>query len=56
MRSIGLPLLHAEEVAGVVSSMFVDIRARMAFVPALFKALAADPEWRRGLVAGAHDL
>ena len=44
MRSIGLPLLHEEEVEGVVSSVFVDIRARMPFVPALFKALAADPE------------
>ena len=44
MRSIGLPLLHEEEVEGVVSSVFVDIRARMPFVPALFKALAADPD------------
>ena len=44
MRLIGLPLLHEEEVEGVVSSVFVDIRARMPFVPALFKALAADPD------------
>src|SRR5712692_9463419 len=44
MPPIGLPLLHEEEVDGVVSSVFVDIRARMPFVPALFKALAADPE------------
>jgi len=40
----GLPLLHEEEVDGVVAAVFVDIRARMPFVPALFKALAADPE------------
>ena len=44
MRSIGLPLLHEEEVDGVVASVFVDIRARMPFVPAAFKALATDPE------------
>jgi hypothetical protein len=44
MPSIGLPLLHEEGVDGVVASVFVDIRARMPFVPALFKALAADPE------------
>jgi hypothetical protein len=44
MRPTGLPLLHEEEVEGVVSSVFVDVRARMPFVPALFKALAADPE------------
>ncbi len=44
MRPIGLRLLHEEEVEGVVSSVFVDIRARMPFVPALFKALAADAE------------
>ncbi len=44
MRLIGLPLLHEEEAEGIVSSVFVDIRTRMPFVPALFKALAADPE------------
>jgi hypothetical protein len=44
MQSIGLTLLHEEEVEGIVSSVFLDIRARMPFVPALFKALAADPE------------
>ena len=44
MRPIGLRLLHEEEVEGVVSSVFVDIRARMPFVPALFKALAADAD------------
>jgi hypothetical protein len=44
MPPVGLPLLHEEEVEGVVASVFVDIRARMPFVPALFKAFAADPE------------
>jgi hypothetical protein len=44
MQSIGLPLLHEEDVEGVVSSVFLDIRARMPFVPALFKVLAIDPE------------
>jgi hypothetical protein len=44
MRRIGLPLLHEEEAEGIVSSVFVDIRARMPFVPAVFKALAPDPE------------
>ena len=44
MPSIGLPLLHEDEVEGVVSSVFVDIRRRMPFVPALFKALAGDAE------------
>src|SRR5207245_2351336 len=44
MPPTGLPLLHEEEVDGVVASVFVDIRARMPFVPALFKALAADPK------------
>jgi hypothetical protein len=44
MPPIGLPLLHEEEVDGVVSSVFVDIRKRMPFVPALFKALASDSE------------
>lgn len=32
-----------EDVSGLVASVFVDIRARMPFVPAIFKALAADP-------------
>jgi hypothetical protein len=44
MPPIGLPLLHEQEVDGVVASVFVDVRTRMPFVPALFKALAADPE------------
>ena len=40
----GSPPLHEEEVGGVAASVFQDIRARMPFVPALFKALADDPE------------
>lgn len=30
--------------AALVSSVFLDIRARMPFVPAIFRALASDPE------------
>ena len=41
---VGLPLLHEEDVEGIVSSVFLDIRRRMPFVPALFKALATDPD------------
>lgn len=44
MPSVGLPLVHEEDADGVVASVFVDIRSRMPFVPALFKALAGDPE------------
>jgi len=44
VSSVGLPLVHEEDADGVVASVFVDIRARMPFVPALFKALASDPE------------
>lgn len=32
-----------EDVDGLVSSVFLDVRARMPFVPAIFKALAAEP-------------
>lgn len=42
----GLPLLHEEQVGGLAASVFQDIRARIPFVPALFKALADDPEAR----------
>jgi len=42
--SAGLPLRHEEDVEGVVASVFVDVRRRMPFVPALFKALAHDPD------------
>ena len=44
MSSVGLPLVYEEDADGVVASVFVDIRARMPFVPALFKAMARDPE------------
>lgn len=40
----GLPLRHEEQVAGLAARVFQDIRSRMPFVPALFKALADDPE------------
>jgi hypothetical protein len=40
----GLPLRHEEQVAGLAASVFQDVRSRMPFVPALFKALADDPE------------
>lgn len=43
-ESTGLPLRHEEEVEGIVASVFQDIRGRMPFVPALFKALADDSE------------
>ncbi len=40
----GLPLRHEQDVDGVAASVFRDIRRRMPFVPALFKALAHDPD------------
>lgn len=40
----GLPLRHEEDAEGVVASVFLDVRRRMPFVPALFKALAHDPD------------
>lgn len=36
-------LRHEEEAEGPVSAVFRDVRRRMPFVPALFKALAFDP-------------
>lgn len=39
----GLSFRHEEEAQGLVSSVFRDVRSRMAFVPALFKALAVEP-------------
>jgi hypothetical protein len=36
-------LLHEEQATGLVLSIFSDVRARMPFVPAIFKALARDP-------------
>ena len=44
MRPVGLELLHEDEAEGIVSSVYADVRRRMPFVPALFKALAADPD------------
>jgi len=44
MTPVGLQLVHEDEAEGLVSAVFVDVRARMPFVPALFKALAGDPE------------
>jgi hypothetical protein len=36
-------LVHEEDATGVVLSVFADVRARMPFVPAIFKALAREP-------------
>ncbi|MGH3022401.1 MAG: hypothetical protein ACRDNI_01985 [Gaiellaceae bacterium] len=36
-------LLHEEDARGLVLSVFTDVRARMPFVPAIFKALAREP-------------
>jgi hypothetical protein len=36
-------LLHEEDAGGLVLSVFADVRARMPFVPAIFKALAREP-------------
>ena len=40
----GFTLRYEDEAEGVVASVFRDVRARMEFVPAIFKALAPDPE------------
>lgn len=37
-------LRYEEEAEDTVASVFLDVRARMPFVPAIFKALAPDPE------------
>ena len=39
-----LPLRHEDEATGLVAAIFADVRRRMSFVPALFKALAVDPD------------
>jgi hypothetical protein len=39
----GPPLVHETEAAGLVTAVYADVRRRMPFVPALFKALATDP-------------
>lgn len=38
-----LPMRLEEEAEGLVSAVFRDVRQRMPFVPAIFKALAFDP-------------
>ena len=40
----GIRYRHEEDAEGVVGSVFRDVRTRMAFVPAIFKVLAGDPE------------
>jgi len=40
----GFTLRYEDEATGVVASVFRDVRARMQFVPAIFKALAPDPD------------
>lgn len=37
-------LRYEEDAEGIVAAVFLDVRQRMAFVPAIFKALASDPE------------
>ena len=37
-------LRYEDDAEGIVAAVFLDIRKRMAFVPALFKALASEPE------------
>lgn len=39
----GFTLRYEEDAEGVVAAVFCDIRKRMEFVPAIFKALAPDP-------------
>ena len=41
--SSGLTLRYEEDAEGDVAAVFCDIRMRMEFVPAIFKALAPDP-------------
>src|SRR5262245_14256918 len=36
-------LVHEEDARDLVLSVFTDVRARMPFVPAIFKALAQEP-------------
>ena len=43
MTTTPFPLRHEDEATGLVAAVFADIRRRMAFTPAIFKALAADP-------------
>ncbi|HUG65889.1 MAG TPA: hypothetical protein VMK83_11780 [Gaiellaceae bacterium] len=44
MTDVPFELRHEADAEGVVAAVFADIRRRMTFVPAIFKALAVDPE------------
>jgi hypothetical protein len=43
VRRTPFSLRHEHEATGDVAAIFADIRKRMSFTPAIFKALAADP-------------
>lgn len=43
MEQTPFTLHHEEDATGLVSLVYADIRRRMTFVPAIFKALAGDP-------------
>ncbi len=43
MSTSGFSLRHEEDAEGIAAAVFCDIRKRMEFVPAIFKALAPDP-------------
>lgn len=43
MEHTPFALHHEADATGVVSAAYADIRRRMTFVPAIFKALAGDP-------------
>lgn len=43
MEHTPFTLHHEEDATGLVSLVYADIRRRMTFVPAIFKALAGDP-------------
>jgi hypothetical protein len=43
MTDTPFSLRHEDEATGLVAAVFTDIRPRLAFTPAIFKALAADP-------------
>jgi hypothetical protein len=42
IEGVRLELRHETDADGVVAAVYADVRRRMAFVPALFKALAPD--------------
>jgi len=43
MEHTPFTLHHEEDATGLVAAVYADIRRRMTFVPAIFKALAGDP-------------